>query len=131
MGWEYLGILLIVAAVLCAIGFYKYVYFLSIGYGFSVAGLGIAIAVLFHTQMQPVHYLQCLVFLLYGIRLSGFLLYREIKNATYRKTLSNVTDSESSIDVYKRQITHRTTIERPWKYLTSAPLLIDRDTIGK
>ena len=28
-------------------------------------------------------------------------------------------------------ITHRTTIERPWKYLTSAPLLIDRDTIGK
>lgn len=28
-------------------------------------------------------------------------------------------------------ITHRTTIERPWKYLTSAPLLLDRDTIGK
>lgn len=100
MGWEYLGILLIVAAVLCAIGFYKYVYFLSIGYGFAVAGLGIAIAVLFHTQMQPVHYLQCLVFLLYGIRLSGFLLYREIKNAAYRKTLSNVTDSESSMSVW-------------------------------
>lgn len=28
-------------------------------------------------------------------------------------------------------ITHRTTIERPWKYLTSAPQLLDHDTIGK
>ena len=31
MGWEYLWILALVAAVLCAVGYYKFVYFLSIG----------------------------------------------------------------------------------------------------
>ena len=38
MPWNLLGILLAVCAVLCAVGFYKFVYFLSIGYGFAVAG---------------------------------------------------------------------------------------------
>ena len=37
MGWEYLWILAVVSAVLCAVGFYKFVYFLSIGYGFAIA----------------------------------------------------------------------------------------------
>ena len=46
MGWEFLWIILIVCAVLCAVGFYKFVYFLSIGYGFAVAGGGIAVLVM-------------------------------------------------------------------------------------
>ena len=46
MPWSLLGILYIVCAVLCAVGFYKFVYFLSIGYGFAVAGGGIAILVM-------------------------------------------------------------------------------------
>ena len=36
MPWSLLGILLAVCAVACAVGFYKFVYFLSIGYGFAV-----------------------------------------------------------------------------------------------
>lgn len=79
MGWEYLWILAVVAAVLCAVGYYKFVYFLSIGYGFAVAGIGVALVVLFHGQMAPVHYVQCVLLAAYGARLSGFLLYREIK----------------------------------------------------
>ena len=81
MGWEYLWILAVVSAVLCAVGFYKFVYFLSIGYGFAIAGLGVAILILFRQQAAFVHVIQCLLFLAYGARLSGFLLYREIKNA--------------------------------------------------
>ena len=46
MGWNFLLILYIVALVCCAVGFYKYVYFLSIGYGFAVAGCGIAILII-------------------------------------------------------------------------------------
>ena len=37
MGWEYLWILAVVSAALCAVGFYKFVYFLSIGYGFALS----------------------------------------------------------------------------------------------
>ena len=40
MPWSLLGILLAVCAVMCAVGFYKFVYFLSIGYGFAIAGGG-------------------------------------------------------------------------------------------
>ena len=100
MGWSYLGILFAFAAILCAVGFYKYVYFLSIGYGFAIAGLGIVIAVLFRDQMETVHLIQCLVLIIYGIRLSGFLMYREIKNAAYRKTLSEVTATETKISLW-------------------------------
>ena len=36
-----------VAMLISAIGFYKYVYFISLGYGFSIAGLGFLMLVLF------------------------------------------------------------------------------------
>ena len=90
MPWSLLGILYIVCAVLCAVGFYKFVYFLSIGYGFAVAGGGIAILVmaLITPTAAPLWVLliQAALFLAYGIRLSGFLLVRELKNITFKKT---------------------------------------------
>ncbi len=98
MGFEYLWILLAVSAALSAIGFYKYVYFLSIGYGFSIAGIGIVLAVMsmagtFHAGVA--HYLLFLLLVVYGLRLSIFLISREWKNAAYRKTLKEVSDDES------------------------------------
>jgi len=99
MGWNYLIILFAAAAVLCAVGFYKYVYFLSVGYGLAIAGLGIVLLVLFHGQMQMVHVVQCLLLAAYGLRLSGFLIVREVKNAAYRKTLSSATASESTMPI--------------------------------
>ena len=90
MPWSLLGILYIVCAVLCAVGFYKFVYFLSIGYGFAVAGGGIAILImaLVSPTDAPIWVLliQAALFLAYGIRLSGFLLVRELKNITFKKT---------------------------------------------
>ena len=90
MPWSLLGILYIVCAVLCAVGFYKFVYFLSIGYGFAVAGGGIAVLVmaLVTGTEAPLWVLliQAALFLAYGVRLSGFLLVRELKNITFKKT---------------------------------------------
>jgi steroid 5-alpha reductase family enzyme len=100
MGWNDLGLLYVVAAVLCMVGFYKYVYFLSIGYGFAVAGIGIALLVMFPAAAGPLHLVQCLLFAVYGARLSGFLLVREIKNAAYRKTLKAVTKDEKTMPVF-------------------------------
>lgn len=90
MPWNLLGILYCVCAVMCAVGFYKFVYFLSIGYGFAVAGGAIAIFVMYLLQPTAtplfIVILQLALFILYGARLSGFLLARELKNASYRKT---------------------------------------------
>ena len=90
MPWNLLGILLAVCAVLCCVGFYKFVYFLSIGYGFAVAGGGIAVFVmaLINPTETPLWILaiQAVLFVAYGIRLSGFLLVRELKNVSFKKT---------------------------------------------
>ncbi len=100
MGWDYLLILAIIAGVLCAVGFYKFVYFLSIGYGFAIAGIGIALMVMFGEKMQLVHFAQCALFIIYGARLSGFLLYRELKNSAYRKTLTEATSTEKPMPIF-------------------------------
>jgi len=90
MPWTLLGILLAVCAVLCAVGFYKFVYFLSIGYGFAVAGGGLAIFVMYllNPSATPIWLvlIQMVLFIAYGVRLSGFLLVRELKNISFKKT---------------------------------------------
>lgn len=105
MGWNYLLIICIVCAILCAVGFYKYVYFLSIGYGFAIAGGGLTVLILalvneWTDGVTGLAILQMLLFLAYGVRLSGFLLIREIKNAAYRKTLKEATGNDKKIPVF-------------------------------
>lgn len=104
MGWEYMWIFFVVALVLCAVGFYKYVYFLSIGYGLSVAGIGLTMIIMGLCGQFPgmglAHYILCLLFIVYGFRLSGFLLFRELKNAAYRKTLKEATGDEAKMPIF-------------------------------
>lgn len=90
MPWSLLGILLAVCAVACAVGFYKFVYFLSIGYGFAVAFGGVAVLAMYliNPSATPlwIVLVQTALFVAYGARLSGFLLIRELKNVTFKKT---------------------------------------------
>ena len=101
--WSHLGIFFGLSLLVCLCGFKKYVYFMSIGYGFSVAIIGAAMAVLgllgSYGTMTLAHYIQFALFIIYGFRLSGFLLIREIKNAAYRKTLAEATGSEVPVFV--------------------------------
>ena len=103
MGWNFLGIFYVISLVVCLVGFYKYVYFLSIGYGFAVSGIGIGMAIMMLTGALPASlpmFIYCALYLIYGIRLSGFLLVREIKNASYRKTLKEATGEESAMPIF-------------------------------
>jgi len=103
MGWNFLGIFFVVALVICLVGFYKYVYFLSIGYGFAVLGIGVTMAIMsgmgIFAASLP-HYILFALFVVYGFRLSGFLLIREIKNASYRKTLQEATGDEKAMPIF-------------------------------
>ena len=75
---------------MCAVGFYKFVYFLSIGYGFAIAGGGIAVLIMYlvNPTATPlwIVLVETALFIAYGVRLSGFLLVRELKNVSFRKT---------------------------------------------
>ena len=80
MGWEFLWIFAIIALVLSAVGFYKFV---------SVAGIGVALAIMsiagvFSAGVE--HYILFALLVVYGVRLSGFLLIRELKNISFKKT---------------------------------------------
>ena len=102
--WTHLGIFFGLSLLVCLCGFKKYVYFMSIGYGFSVAIIGAAMAVMgmcgIYGNLNLAHYIQFALFIIYGFRLSGFLLIREIKNAAYRKTLAEATGDESKMPVF-------------------------------
>lgn len=82
-------ILLAVALVISAIGFKKFVWFISLGYGFSVAGLGIAMIAMFSGNLTPVTVVLSVLCIVYGCRLGGYLLVRERKSASYQKTMKD------------------------------------------
>lgn len=88
-------ILLLVSALMCCMGFKKLVWFMSVGYGLSVAGIGLTLGILAALRgcTSVPYYLWCLLLLVYGFRLGGFLFLRELKNDAYRKTLAQQTGS--------------------------------------
>ena len=81
------GILILLALLISSIGFYKYIYFISLGYGFSIVGLGAAMLVIFNRNLSIDTIIMCVLLIVYGFRLGGYLLLREIKSSSYRNTM--------------------------------------------
>lgn len=90
-------ILFLVALVISAIGFYKFVYFISLGYGFSIAGIGITMLILFRKNLSAVTIGLCVLFIIYGCRLGGYLLVREIRSSAYRNVMKREINDGSGI----------------------------------
>ena len=70
-----------------AIGFKNYVWFISLGYGFSIAAQGIAMLFLYGQNLTLGTILCCVVFTLYGLRLGGYLAIRELGSSAYKKNM--------------------------------------------
>lgn len=82
-------ILFLVALIISSIGFKKFVWFISLGYGFSIAGIGVALFVLFRENLTPVTVVLSLLLIVYGCRLGGYLLIREHRSASYQNTMKH------------------------------------------
>ena len=82
-------ILFIIAMVISSIGFKKFVWFISLGYGFSIAGIGVALLIMFHEVLTPVTVILSILLIVYGCRLGGYLLIRERRSASYKSTMKN------------------------------------------
>ncbi len=80
-------ILIAIALIVMLVGFYKYVYFISLGYGFSVFAIGVAMLIMYRTTLSPATVVASILFIVYGLRLGGYLLIRELKSASYRTTM--------------------------------------------
>ena len=81
--WLLFGICMLVSAI----GFKNYVWFISLGYGFSIAAEGLAMLILYGQNLTLGTILCCVLFILYGLRLGGYLAFREIKSGSYKKNM--------------------------------------------
>ena len=84
----YFWIVFAVAMLVSAIGFKNYVWFISLGYGFSIAASGLLMLGLFHGGLTLGTILCCAICFLYGCRLGAYLAYREFKSSSYRKNMA-------------------------------------------
>ena len=83
----YFWLLFAAAMLISSIGFKNYVWFISLGYGFSIAGAGLLMLILFRQGLSLGTVLCCVIFFLYGCRLGGYLAYRELKSSSYKKNM--------------------------------------------
>lgn len=83
----YFWLLFAAAMVISSIGFKNYVWFISLGYGFSIAGEGLVMLLLYGRDLSLGAALCCLLFILYGCRLGGYLAIRELKSTSYKKNM--------------------------------------------
>ena len=77
-----------VALVVSSIGFKKFVWFISLGYGFSMAAIGLALLILFAGKTDPASAALCVLLVVYGLRLGIYLVLRERRSAAYNKVMA-------------------------------------------
>ena len=87
-------VLLALALVASSCGIRKYVWFISNGYGAAVALIGIGLLVLFGVSLTVGTALQCALLVVYGCRLAGYLVYRDVKTAYNRRMRGEVKSDE-------------------------------------
>ncbi len=81
--WILFGICLLVSAI----GFKNYVWFISLGYGFSIAAQGVAMMIMYGQGLTLGTIIACVLFILYGLRLGGYLAIREFGKSSYKKNM--------------------------------------------
>ena len=81
-------IVLAVSLAAALVGFHNYIWFFSVGYGLAIAVIGTTLAIGFRGSINLPELLACILLVVYGLRLSGYLLIREIRSAAYRNLLN-------------------------------------------
>ena len=77
----------VVALVFSSIGFKKYVWFISIGYGLAVAAIGVALLIAGRDQLTAGTTCACILLTVYGLRLGGYLAFRELRSSSYNSKM--------------------------------------------
>ena len=91
--WLLFGICMLVSAI----GFKNYVWFISLGYGFSIAAEGLVMLILYGKQLTLGTVICCVLFFLYGLRLGGYLAIRELGSSSYKKNMKGEIKEGSTV----------------------------------
>lgn len=85
-----------VSLLISSLGFYRLLYFISIGYAFSVTAMAIMLTVIFRDTLSLLVALHGVALALYGLRLGGYLVLRERYDA-YRRELVEMDKRASGV----------------------------------
>ena len=91
--WLLFGLCMLVSAI----GFKNYVWFISLGYGFSIAAEGLAMLILYGKSLTLGTIVCCVLFILYGLRLGGYLAIRELGSSSYKKNMKGEIKEGSTV----------------------------------
>lgn len=86
----------LLAMAVSVLGFYRLVYFVSLGYAFSIAGIAGLSLWRFSDSVNVPIALQCTALAAYGLRLGAFLVRRE-REPSYRKELAEIAQRGAGI----------------------------------
>ena len=91
-----LGYAFIAALVVSSIGFKKYIWFISIGYGFAICAIGDLLLTIYGRELGGGLTIALILLVVYGLRLGGYLTYREMKHVSYNKKMkTEIKDSKN------------------------------------
>ena len=93
-------IITIIPLISTLLGFYNFLYFITIGYGASISFNGLALIVLYYNELNLVTIFLCIFLILYGIRLSSYLIIREFCFKSYIQTVKKDINRINSYPIY-------------------------------
>ncbi len=93
---SYMALNLLLALVVSAVGFTRVVYFVSIGYAFSIVAMSLVDPALLLAKMTWVSALHCGLMLIWGLRLGVFLVRRELR-PSYRDYIRSTDESNAKL----------------------------------
>ena len=95
-------VIFLVALLFSAVGFKKYIWFISIGYGLAIAGIGGVLLIAFHGVHTGATVFYCVLFVIYGLRLAGYLAFRETSRSSYGEKMKGEIKESDSVSMVEK-----------------------------
>lgn len=96
------GLFLGLALVVSSVGFYRVVYFISVGYAFSMVAMAGVSLLVFRDNLAALTLAQSLCLIAWGMRLGLYLLQRDFRSPSYRQQLARVERQTSTVSIPQR-----------------------------
>ena len=80
-------IITIIPLISSLLGFYNFLYFITIGYGSSIALNGLSLLLMYYNSLNTVSFILCIFLIVYGIRLTSYLIIRKFCFKSYIETV--------------------------------------------
>jgi steroid 5-alpha reductase family enzyme len=95
------AILLALTLLISAVGFYRLVYFISVGYAFSIVAMAVATPILLRDRLTWAALAQNALLILWGLRLGLYLIRRETAPA-FRKQAAEVHERNAGVRLSRK-----------------------------